>query len=329
MKEYKHAIELPTEWDHFVAGNIYLSRHILQEMENVSKYAPRYYMHYNENRLTACFVLFEKRHNLFTLRKWVNMPLKIKFIYLLLSANASGIKFTEDIGQQLNNIRGLKIILNAKEAEHLTSFSRAVYLPSITLANRWNTMTEYLNSLRSNYRYRYNKARQRGKEINKRLLVNNAEFTEEMYKLYEQVYNNSKYKLEKLELDFFRNNFSKIIVLEIAGQPQAFVQLIESKDKLIFEFGGFNYIINNRYDLYINMLLTIVEYGIENKFKLIDFGQTAEDAKMKLGCFLENRYALIGHSNRLINYIVKKGINLVGYQQDKYNFNVFRTQAEK
>lgn len=326
MKYFKSAVDLPKEWDGFVAGNIYMSRHILLSMERVSPYKPKYYMQVNDkNEPTACFISFEKKHNLFTFVSWLYLPVKINFIYLLLSANASGIKFIEDIGPMLNTIKGLKIILNTKKQENLSFFVQGVYLPSITLINRWDTLDEYLNSLRSSYRHRYNRALKLGSGIKKRILKNNnEEFTEEMYRLYEQVYNKSKYKLEKLELDFFKNNFSKVVVLEVDGDPQAFVQLIEADDKLIFEFGGFNYKLNHRYDLYLNMLLTIVEYGINHKFKYIDFGQTAEDAKMKLGCYMESRHMLISHSNKLINYILKASINFISYKQKIYNFNVFK-----
>ena len=40
--------------------------------------------------------------------------------------------------------------------------------------------------------------------------------------------------------------------------------------------------LNHDYDIYISLLLKIIEYGIKNKFKIIDFGQTADEAKLKL-----------------------------------------------
>jgi len=324
MKYFDRAVDLPASWDDFTEGNIYLSKNILDSMERVSDCKPKYFMHYDKEELIACFMLFEKRHNLFTLHKWPNIQAKINFIYLLLSANAPGIKFSQDIGETLNNISGLKAVFNLKEGENLSSFAKGVYLPSMTLANRWESLDEYLDSIRSGYRYRYRKALKLGSVLNKRILKSNEEFTKEMYGLYEQVYNNSDYKLEKLSYDFFKNDFSKIVVFELNNLPVAFVQLIEDKDRLIFEFGGFNYQLNHQYDLYINMLLAIVQYGIENNFKVIDFGQTAEDAKMKLGCKMDNRYIWIGHSNKILNYLIKRGIVYLSYKQKFYNFNVFK-----
>jgi len=183
---------------------------------------------------------------------------------------------------------------------------------------------DYMAGLRANYRYRYNKALKLGKPLQKRILNDPSEFTPEMYRLYEQTFENSKYKLEKLSLEFFRNTISKTIVFNADGAALAFVQLIENGKRLIFEFGGFDHARCHTYDLYINMLLEIVRYACENGFRYIDFGQTAEEAKLKLGGYLERKNLWLWHSNRWLRWIFQKNTNMVAYRQKEYCFNVFR-----
>jgi hypothetical protein len=328
MEFTKQAVDLPPFWDDLVKGNVYMSRQFLQFMESVNNCNQEYGLCYQDKKPVACFVVFKKKYDLFTFTDLINLPVEISFIYLPLSVSEAGIKFNLDIGDQLKTINGLKIILNTHDDEDLSNFVKGNHLPTCVMDISWESLEEYFAALRSNYRHRCKKALKVGKSIEKRLLENTQEFSREMYGLYEQVYDNSKYKLEKLEYGFFKNDFSKIIVFEVDDHPEAFVQLIENGDQLIFEFGGFNYQNNHRYDLYANMLLTILEYGINNKFKKIDFGQTAEDAKLKLGCYLDKKFLLISHSNRFLNFLLKRTIALISYKQKRYDFNPFRKEGE-
>jgi hypothetical protein len=163
------------------------------------------------------------------------------------------------------------------------------------------------------------------------ILKDNSEFTDEMYDLYEQVFNHSTYSLEKLNKEFFENDISKVITLSVNDKVEAIVQIIEDRinDTLIFEFGGYNYELAHEYDLYHNMLIEIVKYGIRNKFKYINLGQTAYDAKLKFGAEIKQSYFLLSHSNKFLNFLIKKYIKFLEYKVEEYNFNVFRNGDEK
>lgn len=322
-KEYSTARHLPREWDHFTRDNIYLSLSFLMAMERVSKRQPKYYMYYENNDLIACFIVFKKIQNIFEMRKWLYFPWPTNFVYVLLSANAPGIKFNTDFGKELNKLKGLKVILNLDKENAFSSFSSGYYLSSMILKNKWSSFNDYLMSMRSNYRYRLKSALKKGSCLSKRILKNNQEFTLEMYRLYKQVYGRAKFRLDKLELDYFKLNFFKIIVFEKDNRPMAFIQLVEDGEKLWFGFVGFDYKLNHRYDLYVNALIAIVEYGINNGFSEIDLGQTAEDTKMKMGCIMKNRYACIGHSNKIMNYFIKITGKIYYYSPQQYNFHIF------
>lgn len=333
-KIIKSAKNLPEEWDELCKKNVYMSKHFLEYMEKVNYCNQSYHLFYKDKKLYSCFMMFERKFNLFIFTDKYDIKVNMKFVYLPLSVTKPSIIFDEDkseVEDALNKMKGIKILINTDEGELLKNFTQGKYLPICILENRWNSFEEYMNSLRANYRRRYNQAIKKGAKIKVEILKDNSEFTDEMYSLYEQVFEHSTYSLEKLNKEFFKNDISKIITLSVENKVEAIVQIIEDRmnDTLIFEFGGYNYKIAHEYDLYHNMLIAIVKYAIKNKFKYINLGQTAYDAKLKFGANVKQIYFLLSHSNKFLNYLIKKNIKFLEYKVKEYNFNVFRCEEEK
>ena len=328
-KRIEHAKDLPKEWDTLCKNNIYMSRSFMKFMEKVNYCNQSYHLFYKNKKLYSCFMMFERKFNLFIFTKYkINVPMK--FIYLPLSVSHPSIIWDKDkkeVTKVLHSMKGIKIIINV-DKEELKGFAKGHYLPICILENKWNTWDEYINSMRASYRRRINLALEKGKNIEYELLKDNKDFTDEWYELYEQVFNHSEYSLEKLTADFFRNDIAKTVLLKIDGKVEAFIQLIEDKrnDMLIFEFCGYNYAIAHDYDIYYNMLAKITKYAIDNKFKYVQFGQTAYDAKMKFGAKMFYNYYLLSHSNKFINYLIKKNNSFLQYKVVDYNFNVFKEE---
>src|SRR5665648_661738 len=95
-------------------------------------------------------------------------------------------------------------------------------------------------------------------------------------------------------------------------------------DRLCFMFGGFRQEDNERYDLYYNMLLKIVETGIDKKVGVIEFGQTAEESKLKIGCREEFKYLYVHHSNPVFNWFIQKMLPLFSYKPYQIKHHVFK-----
>ena len=321
------ASELPQEWNELCKNNIYMSKEYLQFMEKVNYCNQSYHLFYKKNKLYSCFMMFERKFNLFIFTKYkVNVPMK--FIYLPLSVSHPSIIWSDDkteVNHILLKIKEIKILINIQE-EELSGFSKGNYLPICVIENKWKTWENYLDSMRANYRRRINQALKKGKDIQYELLKDNKDFTDEMYELYEQVFNHSEYSLEKLTADFFRNDLAKTIVLKINNKIEAFIQIIEDpkNNMLIFEFCGYNYEIASEYDIYYNMIAKIVQYAIDNNFKYIQLGQTAYDAKLKFGADMFDNYYLLSHSNKFINWLIKKNNNFLEYKAQTYKFKVFK-----
>lgn len=327
-KRIENAKDLPKEWDKLCKNNIYMSKKFMMFMEKVNYCNQSYHLFYKNNKLYTGFMMFERRFNLFIFTNKYKKNLPMKFIYLPLSVSHPSIVWNEDkteLTKVLNSMKGIKIIINV-DTEELDNFSKGHYLPICTLENKWNTFNEYLNSMRASYRRRINQALKKGEAITYELLPDNKDFTLEMYDLYEQVFNHSEYSLEKLTVDFFRNDVAKTILLKINNKIEAFIQLIEDRnnDMLIFEFCGYNYEIAHDYDIYYNMLSEITKYAIDNKFKYVQFGQTAYDAKLKFGAKMYYNYYLLSHSNKFINALIRKYNDKLQYKVVDYDFNVFK-----
>jgi hypothetical protein len=310
--EYSDARELPDDWDENLTGNIYLKRQFLGLMEGASDNGKARYcaLRNKSGQLVSRFVLFARPDYIFTQFTDKVLRLKTFFIYVPLSVARPGIALSAEGMEQtfdfIRSLRGMSLVMNLPETLTSRGFSQVRTCPCCVLELRWECFAEYLASLRSSYRNRYKKALRRSEELRLYQLESNRDFSEELYHLYEQVHEKALYKIEKLQLDFFRGEFFKIFVLESpAGKPVAFFQLLENGPELIFEFAGMDYAAAPQYDAYIRMLLEIVRYGIENGFKRIEFGQTAEDAKLKLGCRYENLFVLARHSNPFLNLLLK------------------------
>lgn len=327
-KRIENAKDLPKEWDKLCKNNIYMSKKFMMFMEKVNYCNQSYHLFYKNNKLYTGFMMFERRFNLFIFTNKYKINLPMKFIYLPLSVSHPSIVWNEDkseLTKVLTSMKGIKIIINV-DTEELDNFSKGHYLPICILENKWNTFDEYLNSMRASYRRRINQALKKGESITYELLSDNKDFTLEMYNLYEQVFDHSEYSLEKLTADFFRNDIAKTILLKINNKIEAFIQLIEDRnnDMLIFEFCGYNYEIAHDYDIYYNMLSEITKYAIDNKFKYVQFGQTAYDAKLKFGAKMYYNYYLLSHSNKFINTLIRKYNDKLQYKVIDYDFNVFK-----
>lgn len=326
--KYERAAELPPEWDEAARGNIYLTRAFLAFMEEADDLEKSYYGVYSGDKLDTIFETVVQPE--FNLAMFMGKVRKIKatMIYVPLSVTRAGISYGNCLAEATEFIRklpGYKVFLNLPDV-NVTGFAKGFTCPKCILDIKWKTFDEYLHSLRSNYRYRYKKALAKSKPLSIRYLKDGDEFTPEMYALYEHVHDKSIIRVEKLTERFFRGKFFKIFVFEEHGVPRGFVQLLGIGDELVFEFVGVDYSVNTKYDIYISMLLEIIRYGIDNGFKTIDFGQTADDAKLKLGCRHIPLYALLGHRNPAINLLCKLFAPKLQCKPFSQNFEVFKEE---
>lgn len=323
IEVFNEILKVSREWDYIFSESSYLSKEYLKVLEKCNPCNQKYVI-INDR---SAFIVYKLILDVFSYSK-LKLNLKVNIIGVPCSVAKSGYKVhRDDIKEMIDYIKkekGTYIILNSDDSFLSKELIRGETLPTCRLNISWDTFENYKESLRSHYRYRLNSAIKRGKEIKIIKLEDNAHFNEELYSLYENVYERSNYKLEKLTIDFFRDIPSDIYVFYVKEKPAAFVQLGAMNNELNFIFGGLDYSLNHTYDLYMNMLVFILRYGIENKYSAIDFGQTAEDTKMKLGAIPQRKFMHIYHPSSMVRYLIGLFERYLSYKPLQAKFQVFK-----
>lgn len=333
MEKYLSAKSLPKDWEDNIGNNPYLKKDFLEFIEKIDNSEKSYYVFRNsQGKIDTQFLISKTVDNDIAMFTPFKIPVVLNSIYYPFTLSKPGGIFgnitKKEVSDYLSNLKGFKLIINVDESCIINNFARGKILPKCMMKINWNSFDEYMKSLRAGYRRRYNIALEKSKNLNFYILKNNkTEFNEKMYYLYIDVYNKADYKLGKVAIDFFRQEDLVILVLEDNEKEiQGFAAIHKNNDELLFEFVGLNKKNISKYDIYIRLLLEIVRYGTENGYKIIDFGQTTDEAKLKLGCKYENLYALINHSNGIINFLLKKLTPFIQYKPlDENKFHVFKS----
>jgi len=323
------ASELPPAWDELCAPrNPYLTRTYLTQLEASGLTRQNYHTVTDGDRYIACFTSYRRINNMLVFTgSRLPLPWPVTYVCLPVSIDLPGHVAPgaeAELAAAIRGIGGVKIVLNAAEGESLDGFVTGDYLPVVELENRWSCFEEYAGALRSGYRRRLRQSRARGRDVEFAFLEDNALFDEHMYSLYLDVFDRADLALEKLTIGYFRRSRSLIGVLRVGGRVEAFIQMAELGDRLRFEFGGFNRALNHKYDLYNNMLLEFTRHGIDNGFRVLDYGQTAYDCKLRFGGRMKRTYMLFSASNPVMHAITSRNAEHLDYPLPAHQFRVFK-----
>ncbi len=325
-KVFNCAEELPREWDFLDENNPYLTRQFLSFVESTEKdFKPTYHLFYDGEKLDSCFVSFPRKKYNVAMFTPLHFSINVTLIYLPMCVTRGGFYFgtlKKEALQAIQEIKGYKMLLNAENPD-AEGFAVGLTCPKCILYLRWDSFDGYLAALRSDYRNRAKKILRRSEDLQMRFIPP-QEFTDEMYQMYLNVLNRSKIKIETLSKAYFQGEQFLLFVLEKEGVPVGFTQLLPNGEELIFEFVGVNYEYNKEYAVYHRMLFEIIRFGIDNGYKSIDFGQTADDIKLKLGSEYKYLYAYFHHSCKFINFFCKKMGKFLEYKPLMTKFNTFK-----
>jgi len=273
-----------------------------------------------------CIIIsYKHKLNILNFKNLFPLKLNVEIVGFPISISHKGYFGDIDkVKMTIEKRKGLKIILNSDEVIK----NGGITLSSFIFYNKFENFNDYLNSLRSQYRRRLKIALDHRKKISiKKINIKN--FNEKHYELYISIMDRAENPLETLPIKFFQEYESEIYeFIDIdTKRILGFIQIKEIDKKLLFLFGGFKKEDNREYDLYYNMLLKIVEIGIEKNIKVIEFGQTAEESKFKIGCEEKKKYLYIHHSNLFINKFIQTLAPLFSYKPYSIKHNVFKENA--
>jgi len=310
--------ECPESWEQRIEKHSWLRENVLR----ASKHRDIPFRFVVHKKYVCCE--YTKSINLFTFGK-LNFNIPVTFIAMPFSIDEPG--FSGDLNALIDDYRkrkGFFILLNLKSIDSIDKrHPKGNTLCTCVFENRFKNFEDYILRLRSNYRRRISIAQKKGKSlIIKR--INSIDFNDELHRLYLNVLGNSKYPLETLEKGFFQTIDSDIHVFYKDEKPVAFISTKRVENTLHFLLGGMDYTVLKELDLYYNMLLHIVRLGIEQKCNKINFGQTGEISKLRIGCTFEKRYMAAIISNSFVNSIIKLLRPFIEYRFPEQNNRVFK-----
>lgn len=294
---------------------------LLEVLESTNLCGQIYYQ--NNKSLASTYRISISPFTFMNGSKW-EIPLRI--VGLPVSLASQGYWAVEkELLEILNGLKGITLVLNSSVP--LKGSVRT--LPTYVLKNTFRNMDDYLISLRSSYRRRLRLALDRGSSIDIET-IQQQKFAEEHYELYLDVMKRTQFPLETLSIDFFKIYPARLTQFrdKSDGRLLAFTQTKLVGKRLVFMFCGFREEDVKSYDLYWNMLLSVLEEGFDNGAELIEMGQTSAETKLKLGCFSEERYMMLYHKNPLLRKLLQLVSSLLAYKETDPAYHVFK-EAER
>ena len=328
LKKIATANDLPEGWDKN-AVDYFQSREFLNHTEKYNPSEQRYYVLTSDDTFMAGVVLYSLKLDLLT---YIPGSLKIRMNItgIPCSVSASGfvgnVEMLPDILERLESYeKGLHLILNLDNNPGIKGVAKGRTLPSVTMENVFSSFDDYLISIKSSYRRRYSRINRNFSNI--RIETGPcSDFTDEMYHQYLEVLKRSKGKLETLEPAFFKYLPSCFRLTHFYNNKDllGWHITIQDKSKFYFFLGGIDYDLNKKYSTYFNILFDVLKQGIESGAKIIDFGQTAEIPKMRLGGKLVVKYMLAKHSNLILEKLLIAGKSMLEYTSRFPTTNVIK-----
>jgi predicted N-acyltransferase len=228
-------------------------------------------------------------------------------------------------------------------------FFPAHSIPYMNLKINWTTFSEYLSSLKHNYRRRillslkkinhtepviapasyYNAASEHPALVLSR--PGDEHFVNEFYRKYLEVMKRTPTKLETLNREFFsslfkQENESKLLNLVVQGKVVSSAVVIFAGDELVFMLVAKE---NDKdeYDSYFNLVYGIIALAIQNGCKKISMGQTAYWVKQCVGAVPEPESIYFASRKRLVHWILKSLRSVIFPETKLKSINVFRQKT--
>jgi hypothetical protein len=219
--------------------------------------------------------------------------------------------------------------LYGQELEYLAvhSYFKFSVQPSMVLeiGSDWNAMEDYLTALKSKYRVRVNQALRKRTDLHTVTLglSDLMERHDEMQDLLNQVLDESDFRIVHFNVQYIIEVKKKLGPLfEIRGHFMGkklvgFMTYFIDGDRVLAHFTGFNVGLNKKLDLYLNMLIDLIDESIKAKLRYLDFSRTALEIKSSVGATPIPMINFLKHRNKTMNKILPNIFNTL-YQQEEW-----------
>ncbi len=319
IKKLSSPEQISDEWD-INADNFFMKKSFLKYLHLYNYCNQRYYELYVDNNFVIGTIVYTLKINLFTFSK-IQLYQTMQIIGLPVSIAAEPLVGNRDYAEELLNRilsieKGLILGINFKCDYLKKRVVNLRTLPTILFNSDFADIQSYKKALRHPYRRRINNAISKFNDVVS-IKSSCSEFTHQHYAMYLDIIKRTTTKLEVLSYNFFKNLPSNFILNTHYNKETILAWNIceISSDILYFFFGGINYDKRDQFNSYHNNLLSIFLYAINNNYKTIDFGQTAEISKLRLGGAYSERRMFLYQKNGLIMFFIKIFKRLINYSK--------------
>ena len=182
----------------------------------------------------------------------------------------------------------------------------------LRLRPSWQSFDDYLLDMKSKYRVRLKNAMKKFKGIERRSMSNEDidNQWERMYDLYAQILDGSGFVLAMGQKPYFHELKNQLQeALHVVGyylddRLVGFYTWVLDEGKMDSHFIGFETNLNNRYQIYLNILLDLVRDGVEAKADSIYYFRTALEIKSSVGAEPHEMWCYFKHTNGFLNNVV-------------------------
>lgn len=138
-----------------------------------------------------------------------------------------------------------------------------------------------------------------------------ALYGEDVHRLYLAVLDHADITFECLPAQFFRElarQFAEDAAFTVIYQGErivTFVCGVFDGDNYLNFFCGFDYQLNEEADLYFNLMYEDIDYALRQNVRSLHVGQTANEFKSRVGCYLEPRFFYVKARDGGFQYLLR------------------------
>lgn len=318
IERLSSATLLPPAWD-ALATCAFQRRDFLRHAEEHNPCRQRYHLLWEGDEVSAGACVYTLRFDILTFSR-IPSPVRMQVVGVPVSVSAAGIvgRTRPDVEALIRAIlateRGLVLGLNLDPEVDPSPATAMAMLPTLVLQRGFASWTDYLATLRAPYRRRAKRILGAFRGVRAETTPCSA-FTGAHHRLYLQIMRRTPSRLEVLSEDFFRSLPGGFYLTTYYAGDRMLCWHVNCRDDdtLLFLFGGHDYASLAEYEGYFNNLFGIVQEAIRGGFRRIEFGQTAEVAKMKTGGSVVPKRMFLYHRRRLPRWLLRVGRPWIEY----------------
>lgn len=194
------------------------------------------------------------------------------------------------------------------------------------ISNHINTIEDYITSFSKKYRQRYKAIKEKGREIDWRILNEDdiIAYSDALDALYAALFERSEIQLLKLPKGYFKNlavafpNQFHVLGGFYKSELVVFGSCIKSHEtEVSAHYIGINFTYD-QFELYQNLLYQFITFAINQRVKTLHFGRTAAEIKSTVGAVPQDLLVWIYPRGRLSRWAIQNIIARFKHKPIKY-----------